>query len=182
MSSSTAGRSVRPIANIDSKSHVNPRVQGGDDHESRMSELYDRLLQPFDDSDDRSIQDHSSGNHDDNTADNHHSIVDEDTCEHDEHCSSDEAARARIGSTPKRPSQAEVDAHMTTHLPFRSWCPHCVRGKSKGKPHLRSDAKKEIPIVVLDYMFMYESQEPSEERGMSILSCVILALPTVALA
>ena len=68
MSSSTAGRSVRPIANIDSKSHVNPRMQGGDDHESRMSELYDRLLQPLDGSDECSVKNHSSGNRGDDTA------------------------------------------------------------------------------------------------------------------
>ena len=27
---------------------------------------------------------------------------------------------------PALPSQAEVDAHMLTHVPFRSWCEHCV--------------------------------------------------------
>ena len=48
---------------------------------------------------------------------------------------SDEARTARVSKLPVRPSQSEVNSHMITHLPYRSWCPHCVRGKSKGKPH-----------------------------------------------
>ena len=40
---------------------------------------------------------------------------------------------------PVLPSQEDVDAHMATHIPFRSWCPHCVRGKSKGAAHKRAE-------------------------------------------
>lgn len=29
---------------------------------------------------------------------------------------------------PRKPSQAEVDLHELHHLPYRNWCPHCVRG------------------------------------------------------
>ena len=28
--------------------------------------------------------------------------------------------------TPVLPSKAEVEHHNLTHLPYRSWCPHCV--------------------------------------------------------
>ena len=38
------------------------------------------------------------------------------------------------GIRPK-PSQEEVDRHMATHLPFRSWCEFCVRGKAKNAVH-----------------------------------------------
>ena len=27
---------------------------------------------------------------------------------------------------PLLPSGAEIEQHMLTHLPFRSWCEHCV--------------------------------------------------------
>ena len=27
----------------------------------------------------------------------------------------------------RTPTQAEVDRHNLTHLPFRNWCPHCMR-------------------------------------------------------
>ena len=82
----------------------------------------------------------------------------------------EEALRAKAVKAPVRPSQEEVDEHMATHLPFRSWCPHCVRGKSKGKPHRKPTKEhREIPTVALDYTFMHDTQGEHEERGMPIL-------------
>ena len=37
-----------------------------------------------------------------------------------------------------KPSQEEVEKHNLTHLPFRNWCPHCMRGRGKEAPHHRS--------------------------------------------
>ena len=57
-----------------------------------------------------------------------------------------EASQVKQAVKPCRPSQQEVDEHMVTHLPFRSWCPHCVSGKSRGKQHARADASvKSMP-------------------------------------
>ena len=82
----------------------------------------------------------------------------------------EEAKGARLIRAPLKPTREEVELHMATHLPFRSWCPHCIRGKSKGKPHNKSKEKiKEIPTVAVDYMYMRERQEKHEERGMPIL-------------
>ena len=36
---------------------------------------------------------------------------------------------------PRLPAAEEIDAHNLTHLPYRSWCPHCVRGKGKTMDH-----------------------------------------------
>ena len=36
---------------------------------------------------------------------------------------------------PKMPSKEEVEKHNMSHLPFRSWCRHCVRGKGKELAH-----------------------------------------------
>ena len=84
--------------------------------------------------------------------------------------SESEACQAQAATIPTKPSQKEVDAHMLTHLPYRAWCPHCVRGKDKGKPHPRAkNGDKTIPTVALDYMFMHEAQASKEERGMPIL-------------
>ena len=38
----------------------------------------------------------------------------------------EEARRVKTAKAPAKPSKEEVDEHMVTHLPFRSWCPHCV--------------------------------------------------------
>ena len=148
----SASQSVRPVANIDSKSHANPPVLGGD----HQYDLYDKLLQPFDDSVDCESHADSSANLADNADDNRDNNIADDNHDHDARSTSSEAVPARIANAPKKPSQAEVDTHMTTHLPFRSWCPHCVRGKSKGKPHARNMAAKEIPTISVDYMFMHE--------------------------
>ena len=47
----------------------------------------------------------------------------------------DEAKRPSVTFAPVRPSTREVEEHMVTHMPFRSWCSHCVRGKAKGRHH-----------------------------------------------
>ena len=53
------------------------------------------------------------------------------------------------------------------HIPFRSWCQHCVRGKAKGKPHQRKkDSEKTFPTLTMDY---HEHQGETEEKGMTFL-------------
>ena len=48
--------------------------------------------------------------------------------EEEEEEESDEAlAPNRLKETAK-PSAEEVAAHMISHMPYRDWCPHCVRG------------------------------------------------------
>ena len=82
----------------------------------------------------------------------------------------EEVAEPRIAPVPIRPSTSEVDSHMLTHLPYRAWCPHCIRGKSKGRPHNRANVSAHVmPTVAIDYMFMTESQNMGDESGMPIL-------------
>ena len=81
-----------------------------------------------------------------------------------------EAQGPKVAKAPRKPTQQEVEAHMVTHIPFRSWCEHCVRGKSKGRPHPRNtDSEKTIPTLTIDYMFMHEYQGETEEKGMPVL-------------
>ena len=47
--------------------------------------------------------------------------------------------------------------HRLTHRPFRSWCPHCIRGKARAAQHRQSPNKGEesdIPKLVSDYFFV----------------------------
>lgn len=46
--------------------------------------------------------------------------------------------RMRNIGDPRLPTKAEVDAHNVTHVPYRNWCPHCVRGRGKDLDHRRS--------------------------------------------
>jgi hypothetical protein len=84
----------------------------------------------------------------------------------------EEGAIVRAAKLERAPSKEEVAMHMVNHIPFRSWCSHCVRGKSHGNPHRR---KKDLenqdrePVVSVDYMFMHDNQGESEEKGMPIM-------------
>ena len=43
----------------------------------------------------------------------------------------EEGIKARIVTKPDEPSRKEWDDHMVTHLPYRSWCPFCVKARHK---------------------------------------------------
>ena len=45
--------------------------------------------------------------------------------------SEDEAKKAKGAAVPIQPSQEQMRERMLTHLPYRDWCRHCVRGNSK---------------------------------------------------
>jgi len=58
---------------------------------------------------------------------------------------------------PFGPTLQEKNEHRKTHLPFRPWCPICVRGRAKNWAHYK--AKKEEdeekgPSVSFDYCFL----------------------------
>ena len=74
---------------------------------------------------------------------------------------SEEAAKAKLARAGKRPTDKEVEEHMNTHLPYRSWCPHCVRGKARGGMHVSVKDKdgNEIPVISIDYMFFVKEGE-----------------------
>ena len=69
----------------------------------------------------------------------------------------EEARNVKSAPIPTLPSEAEVAQHRLTHRPFRSWCPHCVRGKGRCDPHKRSGQKDEqsgIPKIASDHFFV----------------------------
>ena len=48
------------------------------------------------------------------------------------------------------PSDAERRRHETSHLPFREWCEHCVRGRGRAMPHFsrqRRGVEESVPVV-----------------------------------
>ena len=67
----------------------------------------------------------------------------------------DEGDKPRVVTSPAQPSAKEIEEHMVTHIPFRSWCPHCVAGKSKSNPHRKNvEREAEVPEIHVDYMYM----------------------------
>ena len=55
---------------------------------------------------------------------------------------------------PQLPSKEEVDEHNLTHLPFRNWCSHCVRGTGRVADHRVHQRDDGLPEVHLDYCFL----------------------------
>lgn len=56
---------------------------------------------------------------------------------------------------PLLPTEAEVQQHNLSHLPYRNWCPHCVRGRGVEMEHRRRRPGDEPPTPEyhLDYCF-----------------------------
>ena len=48
---------------------------------------------------------------------------------------------------PVDPTEEEIKVHNVTHMPFRSWCPHCVAAAAKASPHERRGDDEEDPTV-----------------------------------
>ena len=79
----------------------------------------------------------------------------------------EEARRAKVRKSPKGPTKVEREEHEATHLPFREWCRHCVRGRGGSKPHRRQvdqDAESEerkVSRIAISYAFMSTEDEKS---------------------
>jgi hypothetical protein len=93
----------------------------------------------------------------------------------DDHLKLDESEETRkpnVKRLPPQVAQEEVDRHNVTHLPFRSWCQHCVRGKATDDHH-----KRLAPTSVageakwgMDYFFLTRAEEPNKMKA--VLNCL----------
>ena len=83
---------------------------------------------------------------------------------------------------PRQPSQQEKEELEMTHLPFRSWCRHCIMGTGREEDCRKSmEEERQVPEVPLDYMFTGDEKEGktlaflvAREREMrAVLSTVV---------
>ncbi len=82
----------------------------------------------------------------------------------------EEANVARARKTDAVHSAKEVEEHNLDHSVFRSWCPHCVKGRAEAYGHRSSNNdKREVPVIVVDYVYMHIQQDQEEEKGMPTL-------------
>ena len=74
----------------------------------------------------------------------------------------DERQVKKLGD-PRMPTAAEVEDHNRTHLPYRNWCYHCVRGKGKDLDHRREVTEdRGLSEYSFDYCF------PGDEFGFKL--------------
>ena len=67
----------------------------------------------------------------------------------------------RIGkgySEPQEPTPEMINRHNLTHLPYRSWCPHCVAARRANAPHKSGSQVRQKPVFVADYCFISDSK------------------------
>ena len=68
-----------------------------------------------------------------------------------------EEAPMRGRRVPRLPSAETLRLHNRTHLPFRSWCRHCVEGRKSHLPHPAGSSNDRpedaMPEVHVDYAF-----------------------------
>ena len=90
-------------------------------------------------------------------------------CGVDEEVDGGSSREVRRLVNPQRPSEKEVQAHELTHLPFRNWCAHCMKGRGKEMPHKKGtvEGSSELKEFSLDYCF------PGDTGGVSPLTVLV---------
>ena len=66
----------------------------------------------------------------------------------------EEPQRKKTVQGVKTPTKLEIELHEKTHLPFRTWCKSCVKGRGQASPHTRVERDDPgAPEVHIDYCF-----------------------------
>ena len=64
---------------------------------------------------------------------------------------------------PRLPTEEERLEHEKTHIPYRNWCPHCVRGRGKDLDHRKGlEEERGLSEFSFDYCF------PGDEFGFKL--------------
>ena len=84
---------------------------------------------------------------------------------------SEEGEKAKLKTIGKPPSQRELDEHMATHIPFRTWCKHCISGRGQSDHHRKQLDKgdQEIPTISIDYAFMNSKEADEASQPIIVL-------------
>ena len=92
------------------------------------------------------------------------------------------SVQAKALPRPVMPTAAEVAEHEITHLPYRTWCAHCVRGRGISIQHRRVQTEAEqVPTISMDYGFLGDDSQRATSLPILIardrMSKTIWALP-----
>ena len=64
---------------------------------------------------------------------------------------------------PRLPTVEERREHELTHIPYRNWCPHCIRGRGKDLDHRKGiEEERGLSEYIFDYCF------PGDEFGFKL--------------
>ena len=80
-----------------------------------------------------------------------------------------EVQKVKVARNPGDPTKEEVEQHNVTHVPYRSWCHHCVRGRACGRQHREREAEVDdeeapVPRVHLDYWYLTKADAEAKDE------------------
>ena len=77
---------------------------------------------------------------------------------------------AKAKTIPLSPSLEEQAKHNLTHLPFRSWCRHCVMGKALEDPHKRQPKAPDdaTPLLRTGYTYITRAGSKTEATCLTV--------------
>ena len=80
-------------------------------------------------------------------------------------CNTEEATTSRALPSPVKPSQKMIEDHNISHIPFRSWCMACVRGRGKSMDHrlIKDKDEDQVPVGSVDYGFLGDESKTKEK-------------------
>ena len=85
----------------------------------------------------------------------------------------EEGREPKVIRAPKSISREERDAHEATHMPFRSWCRHCVRARARNMQHAKGkddeEIKSKVPRISMDYFFMSEEDRRASSNPLFVM-------------
>ena len=87
--------------------------------------------------------------------------------ENNEEEEGERAIIVKVKHRPELPNQEEVDQHFAAnHVPFRSWCKHCIMGRSDNNAHKKSKNhdQQEVTTVSCDYGYMTSESKHGEKE------------------
>ena len=80
----------------------------------------------------------------------------------------EEERTVKMIRSPVTPTADEWNSHMVTHVPFRDWCPHCVRGRGNNDHHRRAQGREADDgriVVSMDYGFLGSTGQGSSSTA-----------------
>ena len=93
--------------------------------------------------------------------------VEEDVCQP---CNED--APIKRPRNPTGPTPEEKEKHWATHLPYRSWCPICVKARGREDPHRgmkkKEDVEELLPRISMDYAEVGNEQDGKDARKLLV--------------
>ena len=93
----------------------------------------------------------------------------------------DEGQVPNVLACPGQPTKEERRKHNCTHIPYRAWCDHCVRGRGRNRAARNicgsyNAAKGLVPRVHADYAFFSVNANGDECDGEEAGSRVVLKI------